>query len=80
MDAADCASKLSDFIETYGFDGANIDFKDLAPFQSEAIPWLTKFTLSLSSDNRNNRTIFSHSIDITLFDKALLPTGDYSLI
>lgn len=80
MNATDCASKLLTFLEDYDLDGANIDFRDVSSFQNGAIEWITKFTLGLNDDKKASKYIFSHSVDIPLFDQSQYPMGDYSLI
>jgi hypothetical protein len=80
LSATDCAGKLLSFIQTYDLDGANIDYQDVSSFQKGGIAWLTQFTLALNSNDNNTQYIFSHSVDASLFDRAKLPMGDYSLI
>lgn len=77
LDAMDCAIKLVAFMDGFGFDGANIDFQE--GILGDGIGWITRFTLSLN-DKNTKQYIFSHSVDIDLFDQKQYPTGDYTLI
>jgi hypothetical protein len=77
LDAGECASELVAFLHDYGFDGANIDLQE--GISGDGIGWITRFTLSLNGKNAK-QYIFSHSVDIDLFDQKQNPTGDYTLI
>jgi hypothetical protein len=81
LDPANCSISLLAYIKDYGFDGVNIDFRDVGSFKGKGgLSWMTNFMLNIQSSNVDSKIAVSHSIDVGLFDGGQYPTGDYSFI
>lgn len=81
LDPVNCSISLLSYIKDFGFDGVNIDFRDIVSFKGKGgLSWMTNFMLNIQSSNASSNIIVSHSIDVGLFDGGQYPTGDYSFI
>lgn len=65
--ASSCALSLKLFLQDYGFDGANLDFRDRAAVTSgAALPWLTEFLLAMGNDHKISITVEAALLDLQL--------------
>jgi hypothetical protein len=78
ISAQNCANALASFVDTYGFDGANLDFRDTQAFQEgKVLPWLTQFLLTLG--HKQGRTL-SVTLNASLYNLSAYSTSDPAMI